>query len=276
MGLGNLRMLKQRFITIYLGALRLVVRLILALVGTIEIRGKQNFPESGPYIVVTNHLSKADVALVLLAIPKQRIRVFAADKWRDNPLFGPLLALSGAIFVKRGEVDRKALRAAVDALKKGESLGMAPEGTRSRTQTLQKGRSGPAYIASRAQVKLLPIGIINSDQFQANILRFRRTDFQLNIGEPFKLPDLDRRPKSKELDAYTELIMAHLAALLPDRYHGYYANSPALKALRSEEDPWPAACQIAGLDSQELGATSSEGTPSPQHGNDSAGTDGFW
>lgn len=246
-------MLLLQFTMAYLSLLKLVVRVILAFVGTLEVKGKQNLPPSGPYLVVTNHLSKVDVALVLVALPQQRMRVFAASKWRRNPLFGPLLALSGAIFVKRGEVDRQALRAAVGALHNGESLGMAPEGTRSRTHVLQKGRQGPAYIASRAQIPLIPIGIINSDQFQTNILRLRRTAFQMNIGRPFELPDLGQRPKSKDLGAYTELIMAHIAALLPERYHGYYADSPALAALQAGEDPWPAACQVVGLENQDIG-----------------------
>ncbi len=238
-------MFKQRFIMIYLSFIKIVARIILALVGSMEILGLENLPPSGPYLIVTNHLSKVDVAIVLLAFPKQQMRVFAADKWRRNPVFGPLLGLSGAIWVRRGQVDRKALREAIQALQDGEVLGMAPEGTRSRDGVLHKGRQGPAYIASRAQVPLVPIGIINSDQFGDNMRRLRRTAFQTKIGRPFDLPDLGYRPKAKELEAYTELIMVQIAHLLPERYHGHYADNPALAALAVGQAPWPVICDTA-------------------------------
>ena len=181
------------------------------------------------------------------------MRVFAASKWRTHPLFGQLLGLSGAIWVRRGEVDRVALAEAVVALKRGEVLGMAPEGTRSRSGVLQRARQGAAYIASRADVPLLPIGLANSDRFLPNVKRLRRTTFQVRIGKPFTLPRFGQRARSRELDAYTELIMAQIADLLPERYHGYYADSPVLAALRSGGDPWLAACQVAGLEEPEKG-----------------------
>jgi len=238
---------QARFIMAYFSVLRLLARVILAFVGRVEISGKENLPPAGPYITVVNHLSKADSALVLLALPKQRIRVFAANKWRPHPIYGPILSLGGAIFVKRGQVDRKALGEAISSLQAGQVLGMAPEGTRSRTRVLQKARQGAAYIANRAQVPVLPIGIANSEKFQDNILKLRRTHFKVAIGEPFELPDFGRRVRAKELSAYSELIMARIAYLLPQRYHGYYADSLALAALQDGKDPWPAACQAAGV-----------------------------
>ncbi len=239
--------MRSRFVMVYMSIVRILVKGILALVGRMEIEGRENIPAQGPYIVVSNHLSKTDAALILLALPKQRMRVFAASKWRGHPIFGPILGLSGAIWVRRGEVDRDALRAATRALNSGEILGMAPEGTRSRTGAMQKARNGPAYIASRAQVPLLPVGITNSDLFQANILRLRRTTFRLTIGRPFHLPALGHRARGQELEAYTELVMAHIADQLPEHYRGFYATSITLQAITSGQDPWPAACQTAGM-----------------------------
>jgi 1-acyl-sn-glycerol-3-phosphate acyltransferase len=211
---------------------RLLVRGLLAILGRLEIHGQENIPPHGPYMVVANHLSKTDSAIIMMALPRQRMHVFAAHKWRRNPLFGPILSLSGAIFVKRGQV----------------ILGMAPEGTRSRSGVLQKARRGAAYLASQAQVPLLPIGISDSDRFQDNLLHLRRTTFRVNIGPPFELPDLGHKPTIKELSALSELVMAYIANLLPERYHGHYEGSPVLAALREARDPWPAACQAAGLD----------------------------
>ncbi|NOR83531.1 MAG: 1-acyl-sn-glycerol-3-phosphate acyltransferase [Ardenticatenales bacterium] len=241
-------MSRQRFELAFMDFARLLVRGLLAILGRLEIHGQENIPPHGPYMVVANHLSKTDSAIIMMALPRQRMHVFAAHKWRRNPLFGPILSLSGAIFVKRGQVDRKALRTATEVLQQGEILGMAPEGTRSKSGVLQKARRGAAYLASQAQVPLLPIGISDSDRFQDNLLHLRRTTFRVNIGPPFELPDLGHKPTIKELSALSELVMAYIANLLPERYHGHYEGSPVLAALREARDPWPAACQAAGLD----------------------------
>ena len=232
-------MINRCIVAAYMRVIKVVAWVIAAAVGPVRARGRENLPSSGPYIIVTNHLSTIDVAIVLLAFPRQQMRVFAADKWRRNPVTALLLGLSGAIWVRRGEVDRKALRAANEALLNGEILGMAPEGTRSRDGILHQARQGPAYIASRAVVPLVPVGIVNSDQFSTNIRKLRRTDLQAHIGPAFRLPEMAHRPNAKELESYTELIMVHIARLLPERYHGYYADNPALAALVAGEDPWP-------------------------------------
>lgn len=230
--------LVERFQIAYQYAARLGIGFLLLLLGRLRVEGREHFPQDESFIVVTNHLSKIDTGIVLLVMPLKVVRVFAADKWRTNALFGPLLALSGAIFVKRGEVDRRALRAALDALGRGQILGMAPEGTRSRTKNLQPARQGAAYLASRAGVAIVPLGIQNTDRFDPNIRRLKRTDFCVRVGCPFRLPPLGHRPTSKDLGAYSELIMAQIANLLPERYHGVYAASPALQALQAGNDPW--------------------------------------
>jgi 1-acyl-sn-glycerol-3-phosphate acyltransferase len=72
----------------------------------------------------------------------------------------------------------------------------------------------------------------------------------VNVGPPFTLPDIGRRPRSADLAAYTHLIMVHVAALLPERYWGYYAGSPALEALVAGEDPWPHCLAAEGKTEQ--------------------------
>jgi 1-acyl-sn-glycerol-3-phosphate acyltransferase len=241
-------MAKKRITIWYQNLWRAVVRILLVFVGRLTVQGRERLPTAGAYIAATNHLSKIDPAVIIVTLPSREIRVFAAHKWRRHLIFGPILSLAGAIWVRRGEVDRRALREAIEALKEGQILGMAPEGTRSRVRKLQKAREGAAYIASRAGVPIVPIGVINSDKFLENLMRLRRTNLEVHIGEPFHLPDLGHKPKGKELKACTELIMGHIAALLPERYHGYYADSLVLEALRAGQDPWQAAQEAAGLD----------------------------
>ncbi|MGH2537306.1 MAG: lysophospholipid acyltransferase family protein [Candidatus Promineifilaceae bacterium] len=218
---------------------RAIVRIVLALVGSLKVSGREHVPAAGPYIVVVNHMSKADPPLLYLGLPPTRMRFFAAEKWRRHPLFGPLMGWAGAVFVNREEVDRPALRQALKALDAGEVFGLAPEGTRSNVGALIPAREGAAYLASRAGVPILPAALANTDRFGHNLKRLRRTRFELRFGPPFRLPEPNSRVRAAELEAHTHLVMAHIAALLPAHHRGYYADSPALAALLQGEDPWP-------------------------------------
>lgn len=214
-----------------------IVRILLLL--RISVIGKENIPAQGPYIVVLNHTSVADTPVLLISFPLMRWRFFAVDKWRTHPIYGPIMAWLGAIYVQRDEIDRNRLRQALAALEEGLVFGLAPEGTRSFTGELMQGKDGAAYLASRAQVPVLPVGIVGGDVLFHNALRLRPTHMEVRIGEPFCLPELGRRARAQDLAAYTHLIMAHIAALLPPRYRGYYRESAAVAALLAGEDPWP-------------------------------------
>jgi 1-acyl-sn-glycerol-3-phosphate acyltransferase len=103
---------------------------------------------------------------------------------------------------------------------------------------MQPAKDGAAYLASRGQVLIVPVGLVNTDILFANIRRLRRSNVEVRIGEPYYLPEIGRRVRSRDLPAYTHLIMVKIAALLPERYRGYYKDSPALKALLNGQDPW--------------------------------------
>lgn len=226
--------------------LRGFVETVVFFAGTLDIYGQENIPARGPYIVVLNHMSKADPPLMLITLPKVKIRFFAGEKWERHVIFGPLLEWGGALYINRGQVDRRALREALDALKNGSVFGLAPEGTRSRIGALIRARDGAAYLATRAKVPILPVGISNTDILGHNLAHLKRTHLEIRIGRPFVLPDIGRRPKGSELSAFTHLIMIHIAALLPRRHWGFYADSPALAALLNNEDPWTYCVAIEG------------------------------
>ncbi|RMG99573.1 MAG: 1-acyl-sn-glycerol-3-phosphate acyltransferase [Chloroflexi bacterium] len=232
---------RYRFIRFWMHILRLL------LLVRIEVTGRENIPAKGPYLVTVNHMSVVDTPVLLLAFPVMRWRFFAGEKWRTHPIYGPIMGWLGAVYINRGQPDRRALREALDALKSGSVFGLAPEGTRSKVGYMQPAREGAAYLASRANVPILPVGIENTDRLFANALRLRPTKVVVHVGRPFSLPELSHRPKGAELEALTHYIMVHIAAQLPERYHGVYKESPALRALLAGEDPWPACLALVGL-----------------------------
>ncbi len=202
--------------------LRAIINVILSLISHREYVGLENIPAEPPYIMVINHLAVFDAPLMLTVCP-HTIRAFAAAKHKRNPLYAAVLMMAGPIWVRRGEVDRKALREALDVLKRGGALGMAPEGTRARgPYALQKGKTGPAYLATRADVPLVPVGLTGTEQIKSNLPRLRRTHIRVVVGKPFRLPE-SGRVRGQKLREYTDLIMHRIAELLPEEYRGVYA-----------------------------------------------------
>lgn len=203
--------------------LRKLVRLLFPLLVRVRVQGQENFPPSGPYILATNHLSVFDLPLLLMVCP-HTVRAFAASKHRRNPFYALLLTAAGSIWVRRGEIDREALQGAFAVLRRGEVLGIAPEGTRARrVYALQPGKTGAAYIATRADVPIVPVGLTGTEKIKQNLPRLRRTDVVVNIGKPFRLPE-SGRVRGPKLDEYTDLIMRRIAALLPPEYRGVYRD----------------------------------------------------
>lgn len=223
-------------VLVYLVSLLLLVR--------IRLVGGENIPKKGPFIVALNHMSTTDTPILLIAFPVRPWRFFAGEKWQNHPIYGPIMGWLGAIYINRGEADRAALKEAMASLQGDVMFGLAPEGSRSKQGVLSPAKDGAAYLASRAGVPVLPVGMVNTDRLFANFKRLRLTRVEVRVGEPFMLPEVNGRAKSKDLRAYTHLIMVKIAALLPPRYAGVYADSPALAALLAGEDPWPHCQQV--------------------------------
>lgn len=201
--------------------IRAIVDILVNLFIRREYVGLENFPEP-PYIVAINHLSVFDTPVLLTVCP-HTIRALTAAKHKRNPIYAPLLVIMGSIWVRRGEVDRRALREALDVLEQGGVLGLAPEGTRARgTYALQEAKTGTAYLATRADVPIVPVGLAGTERIKDNLLRLRRTYVRAVVGEPFRLPE-NGRVRGQKLHEYTDLIMRRIAELLPEEYRGVYA-----------------------------------------------------
>ncbi len=149
-----------------------------------RVIGREHLPESGPYILAPVHRSYLDWLLVA-RVTRRRLRyIVKAEVWKSKAV-GRLIEALGAFPVNRSGADREALERSRAVLAGGEPLVMFPEGTRRSGPTVAELREGVAYLALRAGVPVVPVGIGGSEKAMPRgsaLPRPRRVD--LVIGEP--------------------------------------------------------------------------------------------
>lgn len=195
------------------------------------MNGQEHLPRQEGYIAAANHLSIIEVPLVYCLIDRRNITGLVARTHRKNPFFRWLIDSLGGIWLSRDEIDTRAIRAARDHLQGGGVLGIAPEGTRSDTGALLQAKTGVAFLADQAGVRIVPIAVSGTWQITKEILSLRRPVIKVNFGKPFLLPPVNRKSRDKDLENNTEEIMCQLAALLPPENRGVYADHPRVKEL---------------------------------------------
>lgn len=181
-------------------------------------------PACGPLILVCNHINFLEVPLAYTHLMPRRLTGFAKAETWDNPALGWLFSMWEAIPVRRGEADGRALRKAVEVLREGQLLAVAPEGTRSGNGQLQPGRPGVVMVALWSKAPLLPIAYYGGEMFARNVRRLRRTDFHFVVGDPFRLDDRGERATHLVRQRMVDEVMYQLAALLPPDYRGVYTD----------------------------------------------------
>lgn len=208
-----------------------IMRFLILTLTRFHVEGLENVPADGGLVVVANHLHHLDTPALGAIFPRLTY-VLAGEKY-ERHIFALILWIAGAIYINRGEPDRKALRQALAVLEDGHALAVAAEGTRSRTGQLQKAKTGAAYLATRANVPLIPVVVWGTENIISSWARLKRADVYVQIGEPFRLPEGHAR--SQQLEAYTDEIMTTLASMLPERYWGVYRDHPLLEQKRAAQ-----------------------------------------
>lgn len=210
-----------------------LVHAVLNLITKVDISGYENLPKGGGFAIAVNHLGFLDVPMAYYALNDWNLFIPVAEKWELNPIYKFIGKYLNFVFVDRFNPDLKAMRGMMKRMEEGQTLVIAPEGTRARDEKMARGKPGVAFLASRMGWQIVPVAIIGTeDRFLKNNLKhFRRTPVRLVAGKPFTLPPFPKENREEALQEYTDEIMCRIAVMLPERNRGYYTDHPRLKEL---------------------------------------------
>jgi 1-acyl-sn-glycerol-3-phosphate acyltransferase len=213
-------------------ALRSIVRFFMKLIADIEVNGLEKLPE-GNVIVAANHLGRLDTAALLCILDREDIIMPVAEKYRNHPLYGAIGRAANAVWLNRFEADYSAFRQILERMKQGGLLVIAPEGTRSKTEALQEAKMGVAFLASKSGYPVLPVAVTGTEDrlIIENLKRFRRSKITATAAELMYISIPKGPGREEAMRAVTDEIMCQIAARLPEKYHGVYADHPRLKEL---------------------------------------------
>lgn len=209
-----------------------VFRGVFHVLGRVKVSGQENIPYGKPYVVAMNHVSIFDPPLIGAFWPEQLEIIGAADVF-DKPGQGQVLKIYGVIPVHRGDYDRALLTKIVRIIKSGFPLLIAPEGGRSHVPAMRRAKSGIAYMVEQTGVPVVPVGLVGTtEDFWQRAKRGERPQLEMRIGKPITLPEItvkgNERHEARQQNA--DLVMRHLAGLLPEEYRGVYAESAIFPA----------------------------------------------
>jgi 1-acyl-sn-glycerol-3-phosphate acyltransferase len=126
------------------------------------IEGRENIPTTGPFVLAPVHRSYIDTPIAS-GCTRRRMRFMGKDSlWKKQP-FRWILSALGAFPVTRGSADREAIVRCISVLQGGEPLVLFPEGERKEGPVVQPLFDGAAYVACKAGVPIVPVGIGGSE-----------------------------------------------------------------------------------------------------------------
>ncbi len=205
---------------------------IFHILARVKITGKENIPYGKPYVAAMNHVSIFDPPFVASFWPEQ-IEIIGASDVFGKPGQGQLLRIYGVIPVHRGDYDRSLLTKIVSIVRSGHPLLIAPEGGRSHVTAMRRAKPGVAYVIEQTGAPVLPVALIGTtEDFWQRARRGERPTLKMRIGKPISLPFIEAQGTQKHAvrQKNADLVMSHLAGLLPEEYRGVYAESAIFPA----------------------------------------------
>jgi len=205
------------------------------------VEGEENIPEDGAAIFASNHLSFSDSIFLPLVLPRRVTFLAKSDYFTGRGFKGRLTAAFfrgvGQLPVDRagGSSSESALSSGLRVLRRGELLGIYPEGTRSPDGRLYRGRTGVARIALEAEVPVLPVAMIGTDKAQPTGKKVPRImRIGVRIGAPLDFSRYEGMEGDRfVLRSITDEIMYELMLLSGQEYVDMYATSMKDRLLQA-------------------------------------------
>jgi 1-acyl-sn-glycerol-3-phosphate acyltransferase len=205
--------------------LRFLIRYIgfTLLVKMDHAEGLDKVPSKGPAILMINHINFVDPFVVMNALPRNIVPMAKVEVY-EYPIVGIFPRLYGVIPVQREEFDRRAIQGALEVLRAGEIILVAPEAHRG--PQLRQGKEGVAYLATRADAPIVPVAIDGTIGFPTLPIlpRWRGPGAVIKFGDPFRLNTYGKRAGRELLRQMTDEAMYVLAGMLPEQRRGFYAD----------------------------------------------------
>lgn len=190
----------------------------------LRIEGRERVPRRGGCVFAINHTAGPDYVIVGYASPRQVFYMAKAEIFAFHPLLAWLVGSAGAFPVQRGKGDTQAVEQAVKMVAAGHIVGMFPEGTRSKSGQLQRGKTGVARIAMNGDVPIVPVVVINSEPVLRDFKKLQpRPQVTLRFGAP--IPPTGDANDPEAVRRLTSTMMLAMAELLPEDRRGYYADA---------------------------------------------------
>jgi putative phosphoserine phosphatase/1-acylglycerol-3-phosphate O-acyltransferase len=180
----------------------------------VSVRGQEHLWSDRPAVFIFNHQSAVDVLILCKLLHRDFVGI-SKQEVRTNPVFGPVFALAGTVFVDRANHTRavEALKPAVEALREGLSIVIAPEGTRSSTGRLGRFKKGAFHIALQAGRPIVPIVIRNAlDALPKHGIIARPATVDVVVHPPIRTDDWTHDTLEREIAAVEQLYRDTLQA----------------------------------------------------------------
>ena len=217
--------------------------LIGSTIAKITVRGRWHLPKKGPFIVAANHFSYIDPPFFKYAIRKPINFLGASDQNIDwYFMWAPILY--GFIPIDRTNLAPSTIKKAKKALKRGEILGIFPEGT-STSDSLRKAKNGAVFLSTVERAPIVPMAIYGAETAWDDLFRGVRPRVNINIGKPFGPFEIkgSRENKTNQITKIGEELICRIGALLPDEKHGVCAGDKRIPEFR----------KINGFSQKEIG-----------------------
>jgi len=178
-----------------------------------EVRGSENLPKSGGFIIVSNHRSHLDPPLIASSTMR-KVNFLGKMELFKNRFLGGVLRRVNCIELNREGIDRFALKRGLKVLTDGGVLGVFPEGTRSLTDNLGPAKGGVSIFAFSANVPVVPMFIKGSaDALAPGSKTIRRNKIVVRVGKPFYPPEYDKKDRKRVYQEFTDKAMQEIIKL---------------------------------------------------------------